>query len=140
MRLELPGSAFLPDEYIADSGAKLEAYRHFARVRTQADADALRGELTDRGGPVPHAVEGLFTAVRVRLAAESAGVPEVRADEKQVVLKWPRVADRRALSVALQVAGLRPSIGSNQARIPVASGRDAVDVALRALAALAEMR
>ena len=136
VRLDLPGSAYLPDDYIADSGAKLEAYRQFAQVRTEADADALRASLRDRYGPIPPPVEGLFTAVRVRLAAEAAGVPDVRADERQVTLKWSRVADRRALGVALQVAGLRPVIGSNQARIPVAGGRDPIGVALRALAAL----
>ncbi len=53
-------------------------------------------------------VEGLFTAVRVRLAAEAAGVPEVRAEERQVTLKWARVRTAHAVSVALQVAGLRP--------------------------------
>ena len=31
VRLDLPGSAFLPDDYIASSGAKLEAYRRFAQ-------------------------------------------------------------------------------------------------------------
>jgi transcription-repair coupling factor (superfamily II helicase) len=137
VRLDLHGSAYLPDDYVADSGAKLEAYRRFAQIRTDADAEALRAELRDRFGPVPPPVEGLFTAVRVRMAAEAAGVPEVHADPLQVTLKWPRVLDRHALSVALQTAGLRPTIGSNQARIPVAAGRDPIDVALRALSALA---
>ena len=136
VRMELPGSAYLPDDYIADSGAKLEAYRHFAHVRTEADADALRAELRDRYGPVPQPVEGLFTAVRVRLAAEAAGVPEVRAEERQVTFKWARLPDRREVTLALQVAGVRPDSGSNQVRIPVAPGRDAVEVALGALAAL----
>ena len=137
VRLDLPGSAYLPDDYIADSGAKLEAYRRFARVRSAVDADALREELRDRYGPVPAAVEGLFTAVRVRLAAEAAGVPEVRVDDHRVTLKWTRMPDRREMSVALQVAGLRPETASNQVRIPVAAGRDPLDVASRALAALA---
>ncbi|MCV0404282.1 MAG: transcription-repair coupling factor [Chloroflexi bacterium] len=136
IRLDLPGSAFLPDEYVADSGAKLEAYRRFAQVRSDADADALRAELIDRYGPIPAPVEGLFTAVRVRLAAEAAGVPEVRADERGVTLKWTQMPDRREVSVALQVAGLRPDMASNQVRLPVAPGRDPVDVALRALAAI----
>ncbi|MEO8247497.1 MAG: transcription-repair coupling factor, partial [Chloroflexota bacterium] len=136
VRLDLHGSAFLPDDYLADSGAKLEAYRRFAQVRTDADAEALRAELRDRFGPIPTPVEGLFTAVRVRMAAEAAGVPEVHADPQQVTLKWPRVLDRHALSVALQTAGLRPTIGSNQARIPVAAGRDPIEVALHALEAL----
>ncbi|MBA3586269.1 MAG: hypothetical protein H0W41_01370, partial [Chloroflexi bacterium] len=87
-------------------------------------------------GPVPPPVEGLFTAVAVRLAAEAAGVPEVRAEEHQVTFKWPRLPDRREVSVALQVAGFRPDSGSNQVRIPVYADHDPIDVALRALSAL----
>jgi transcription-repair coupling factor (superfamily II helicase) len=138
IRLDLPGSAFLPDDYIADSGGKLEAYRRFAHLRFEADADALRVELRDRYGPIPPPVEGLFTAVRVRLAAEAAGVPEVRVEDRKVTLKWAKLPDRRAVSIALQAAGLRPDTASNQVRIPVIAGRDAVDVALRALTALVE--
>ncbi|HEX2767368.1 MAG TPA: transcription-repair coupling factor [Candidatus Limnocylindria bacterium] len=137
VRLELPGSAYLPDDYIGDSGAKLEAYRRFARVRSEADADQLRADLRDRYGPIPPPVEGLFTAVRVRLAAEAAGVPDVRVEDRRVTLKWTgHMPDRRATSIALQVAGFRPETGSNQVRIPVAPGRDPVDVALRVLEAL----
>jgi transcription-repair coupling factor (superfamily II helicase) len=137
VRLDLPGSAYLPDEYVSDSGAKLEAYRRFAAVGTDADADALRSDLRDRYGAIPPPVEGLFTAVRLRLAAEVAGVPEVRVDDQRVTLKWTRLPDRRAVGLALQVAGFRPETASNQVRIPVPAGRDPTDTALRALAALA---
>jgi transcription-repair coupling factor (superfamily II helicase) len=136
VRLDLPGSAYLPDAYVGDAGAKLEVYRRFAAVRTDADAAALRDELRDRFGSVPPPVEGLFRAVAVRMAAEAAGVPEVRAEAGRIVLKWPRY-DRAAVSRALALAGFRPSLGSNQVRIPVPASRDPVDVALRALAALA---
>ena len=136
VRLDLPGSAYLPDEYIADSGAKLEAYRRFAHVRSAADAESLRSDLRDRYGPIPKPVEGLFTAVRVRLAAEAASVPEVRVEDRRVTLKWARMPDRHEVSVALQVAGLRPDTASNQVRIPVAEGRDPIETALRALEAL----
>jgi transcription-repair coupling factor (superfamily II helicase) len=135
VRLDLPGSAYLPDAYVADSGAKLEVYRRFAGARSAPDAEALREELRDRFGPIAPPVEGLFRAVAVRMAAEAAGVPEVRAEARLVTFKWPRF-DRARVSTALAVAGFRPSFGSNQVRIPVAAGRDPVDVALRALAAL----
>jgi transcription-repair coupling factor (superfamily II helicase) len=139
VRLDLPGSAYLPDDYIADAGAKLEAYRRFASARSEADADALRADLRDRYGPIPSPVEGLFTAVRVRLAAEAAGVPDVRAEDRRVTLKWTgRMPDRRELSVTLQVAGFRPDSGSNQVRIPVAPGRDPIETALRVLESLAK--
>ncbi|HEX6473891.1 MAG TPA: transcription-repair coupling factor [Candidatus Limnocylindria bacterium] len=136
VRMDLPGSAYLPDAYVGDSGAKLEMYRRFAAIRNDGDAEQLRADLRDRFGPIPPAVEGLFRAVAVRMAAEAAGVPEVRADPRLVTFKWPRF-DRQAVSVALGVAGFRPEMGSNQVRLPVAAGRDPVDVALRALTALA---
>jgi transcription-repair coupling factor (superfamily II helicase) len=135
VRLDLPGSAFLPDDYIADAGAKLEAYRRFAAIRTEANVAALRAELRDRFGPVPKPVEGLFRAVAVRMAAETAHVPEVRAEAGRVTFKWPRF-DRAAVVSRLTLAGFRPVAASNQVRLPVAAGRDPVDVALRALAAL----
>jgi transcription-repair coupling factor (superfamily II helicase) len=135
VRLQLPGSAYLPDDYIADSGAKLEVYRRFAGLRSPADADALRAELLDRFGPIPEPVEGLFTAVRVRLAAEAAAVPDVRVDAGRVTFKWPRY-DRAAVTRALMLAGFRPVDSSNQLRLSVPSGRDPVDTALRALAVL----
>jgi transcription-repair coupling factor (superfamily II helicase) len=135
VRLDLPGSAYLPDDYIADAGAKLESYRRFAAIHSVADVAALRGELRDRFGPPPMPVEGLFRAVAVRMAAEQAGVPEVRAEVGRVTLKWPRY-DRAAVGRALTLAGFRPAAGSNQVRIPVPPGRDPVDIAMRALAAL----
>jgi transcription-repair coupling factor (superfamily II helicase) len=134
--MDLPGSAYLPDAYVGDSGAKLEMYRRFAAIRSDGDAEQLRTDLRDRFGPIPPTVEGLFRAVAVRIAAEAAGVPEVRADSRLVTLKWPRY-DRQAVSIALSVAGFRPELGSNQVRLPVAPGRDPVDVGLRALEALA---
>ena len=135
IRIDLPASAYLPDTYIADPGAKLEIYRRFAAIGSQADADALRAELIDRFGAVPAEVEGLFTAVALRMAAERAGVPEVRVEDSRVVLKWPRY-NRAEVGQALMVAGFRPDLASNQVRIPVAARRGSVDTALRALAAL----
>jgi len=135
VRLDLPGSAYLPDGYIADAGAKLEAYRRFAASRSEADLEALRAELRDRFGPVPEPVEGLFRAVTVRMAAEAAGVPDVRAEAGRVTLKWSRF-DRAAVTRTLMLAGFRPVAASNQVRIPVTPGRDPVETALRALAAL----
>jgi transcription-repair coupling factor (superfamily II helicase) len=135
VRLDLPGSAYLPDAYIADSGAKLEAYRRFAAIHSEADATALRTELRDRFGPVPEPVEGLFRAVAVRMAAEQAGVPEVRAEVGRVTLKWPRY-DRAAVVRALTLAGFRPTAASNQVRISVPAGRDPVEMVLKVLASL----
>jgi transcription-repair coupling factor (superfamily II helicase) len=135
VRLDLPGSAYLPDDFIADAGAKLEAYRRFAAIHGEADVAALRAELRDRFGPPPEPVEGLFRAVAVRMAAEAAGVSEVRVDEGRLTLRWWRY-DRAVLTRALTLAGFRPIAGSNQIRIPLVRGRDPVETALNALSAV----
>jgi hypothetical protein len=70
------------------------------------------------------------------MAAEAVGVPDVRVEASRVILKWTRGYARQAVTTALSVAGFRPVAGSNQVRIPVAAGRDAIDVARRALDAL----
>jgi hypothetical protein len=59
----------------------------------------------------------------------------VLAEPAGVVFKWPRY-DRATVSRSLTLAGFRPVAASNQVRIPVARGRDPIDVATRALDAL----
>ncbi|HEY7737629.1 MAG TPA: transcription-repair coupling factor [Candidatus Limnocylindria bacterium] len=135
VRIELPLSAYLPDGYVGAPGAKLEVYRRFAQVTTDADAAALREHLLDRFGSMPPEVEGLFRVVAVRLAAEAAGVSEVRVDEGRLILKWRRY-ERETMTRALSLAGFRPVAGSNQVRIPLARGRDPVETVLKALAAV----
>jgi hypothetical protein len=74
--------------------------------------------------------------VRVRLAAEAAGVSEVRIAEGRLILRWRRY-DRAVVTRALSLAGFRGVVaGSNQVRIPLIRGRNPVDTALRALAAI----
>jgi transcription-repair coupling factor (superfamily II helicase) len=135
VRIELPLSAFLPDGYVGAAGAKLEIYRRFAQVKTDADAAGLREHLEDRFGPLPAEVEGLFRVVAVRMAAEAAGVSEVRVDEGRLILKWRRY-ERDVVTRALTVAGFRPVAGSNQVRIPLVRGRDPNETVLKALTAV----
>ena len=84
--LDLPGSAYLPDAYVGDSGAKLEMYRRFATSRSDADAEQLRGELRglrvawcpDVGGlPIEPEVAAVLDDARARL--EACGLAGKRA-------------------------------------------------------------
>ena len=133
MRLDLQGSAYLPDQYISDSGAKLEVYRRFAGIRSEADVEACDPSFATASGPFPRRWR-VCSAVAVRMAAEAAGVPEVRVEPGRVTLKWTRYA-RQAVVTALTVAGfargrVEPGADSRGCR------RDGIDVALRALGAI----
>jgi transcription-repair coupling factor (superfamily II helicase) len=45
--------AFLPDDYIPDTGQRLDLYRRLAQARDEDDVRALLTELEDRYGPLP---------------------------------------------------------------------------------------
>jgi len=70
------------------------------------------------------------------MAAEMAGVSEVRVDEGRLTLRWWRY-DRAVLNRALTLAGFRPTAGSNQIRIPMVRGRDPIETVMKAIAAVA---
>ena len=45
--------AFLPDDYIPDTGQRLDFYRRLAQARDESDVAATLAELEDRYGPMP---------------------------------------------------------------------------------------
>jgi transcription-repair coupling factor (superfamily II helicase) len=45
--------AFLPDDYVPDTGQRLEFYRRLAQARDEDDVRATLEELADRYGPLP---------------------------------------------------------------------------------------
>jgi transcription-repair coupling factor (superfamily II helicase) len=45
--------AFLPDDYLPDTGQRLDFYRRFAQARDEDDVRATLTELEDRYGPLP---------------------------------------------------------------------------------------
>src|SRR5579871_6542086 len=50
----------IPTNYIAEEHQRLRAYKRFAEVRTDEDAEAVRAEWEDRYGPPPAAVVSLL--------------------------------------------------------------------------------
>ncbi|MDR2611174.1 MAG: transcription-repair coupling factor, partial [Clostridiales Family XIII bacterium] len=69
--------AYIPDYYIEDESAKLQAYRNISLARSAEDERDIIGELADRFGPVPESVKNLIAVARVRSAAEQLGVTRV---------------------------------------------------------------
>jgi transcription-repair coupling factor (superfamily II helicase) len=84
VRVELPVDAHIPHHYIAEERLRLEAYKHLAAVRTDADLDAVRTELLDRYGLLPQPVENLLEVARFRILARQARLTEVAVAGKQI--------------------------------------------------------
>ncbi len=53
VNIDLPGEAFLPDQYVPDQRAKIDVYRRLARIGSEEDLQAILAELEDRFGSPP---------------------------------------------------------------------------------------
>ena len=86
VRIELPVEAHLPDDYVSDQDARLEAYRTLAGATTHAAVDDAVVEWTDRFGPLPPRATTLIDVARLRVEALRVGITEVVALRREVRL------------------------------------------------------
>ena len=87
--IDLPVSAYLPDDFVPDHALRLRLYRRLARIEEAAEIDALEQEMSDRFGELPDPVRGLLFLLRVRVLADQAGIQAVTGDAHQIALALP---------------------------------------------------
>ncbi|HEY1016716.1 MAG TPA: transcription-repair coupling factor, partial [Herpetosiphonaceae bacterium] len=80
--IDLPITAFLPEEYIEDDTLRLRVYQHIAEARTARDLRELRRELVDRFGPPPPPAERLLDLLQIKMLALAAGVLSIITDDQ----------------------------------------------------------
>ncbi|MEZ4497369.1 MAG: TRCF domain-containing protein, partial [Thermomicrobiales bacterium] len=85
--LDLPHTALIPEQYIADTELRLATYRRVADVTSMRELEEMRAELIDRFGPIPEEVEHLFALIQVRLRCEALGIESVVEREREIVLR-----------------------------------------------------
>ncbi|MBR3290172.1 MAG: transcription-repair coupling factor, partial [Clostridia bacterium] len=84
--VDLPISAHIPEDYIADNAARLDIYRRIADIRTAEDSLDVYDELIDRFGEPPAAVQGLVEVALLRSMAAAAGIYEIRQQQDTLLL------------------------------------------------------
>ena len=78
--------AFVPANYISDTGLRIKAYREVAEISTRDQFDRIRKEWRDRFGKFPLAVDNLFLLAEIKLAGAKAGITRVEAKEGKLML------------------------------------------------------
>jgi transcription-repair coupling factor (superfamily II helicase) len=84
--LRLNVSAFIPEEYVADPHQRLSFYKRLSSCTQVGDLALLHGELQDRYGPPPDAVERLFEVMQVRMQAKSLRLSSIELKTDSVVV------------------------------------------------------
>ncbi|GAB3817079.1 transcription-repair coupling factor [Tessaracoccus terricola] len=97
MRIEIPVEAHIPEDYISSERLRLEMYKQIAEIRTPADIEAVRSELTDRYGEPPSSVEGLLAVSRLRNLAREHGIEEIVGQGKNIRFSPASLPESRQL-------------------------------------------
>ncbi len=87
-QINIGTAVLIPETYVSDLELRLGLYRRLADLETQDDVTAFGAELVDRFGILPGEVEHLLQVVAIKLLCRRAGVSNVDAGPKGVLLKF----------------------------------------------------
>jgi len=87
--IDLPVSAYLPEEFVPDQHLRLRFYRRMARADSEEEIEDLGQEFLDRFGELPEPVRGLLFVLRVRALAQDIGLQGISRDEDRITLALP---------------------------------------------------
>ncbi|MFC2009575.1 transcription-repair coupling factor [Chloroflexota bacterium] len=98
-RIDLPLSAYIPEDYVVDLNARLTLYQKLARIASTEEVEQVAGELEDRFGNPPDEVENLLYIVKIKTLASQAGVESISRKDRQISIRLKEgvVFDRERL-------------------------------------------
>jgi transcription-repair coupling factor (superfamily II helicase) len=83
-KVELPITAHLSAEYVPADRLRLDLYRRLADAKNDAEIDAIKEELQDRFGALPHEAEALLRIARLRIYVKSHGITDFAVQGRYV--------------------------------------------------------
>ncbi len=86
--IDLPVSAFIPEDYIMSHSQRIAAYKRIAAIESQEDMRDAYDELLDRFGDVPESVQNLMEISHIRKIASDKKFTEVKGDKAVLVLSF----------------------------------------------------
>ena len=136
VRIDLPVDAHLPEDYVRDQHARLEAYRRLAEAGTQAEVEDVAAEWRDRYGPMPPEAERLIETARLRAEAIRVGIEEIVKLRGEIRLGLVNLTQSQ--EIRLQRLIPRAIVRAAEARmfIPAPPGRNLVGHLLDFLTAM----
>ncbi len=84
--IDLPVSAYIPEEYITAHSQRLSAYKKIAAIETREDLSDAYDELLDRYGDVPETVNNLMEISLIRKCASEKKFTEIKGGKDRLNL------------------------------------------------------
>jgi transcription-repair coupling factor (superfamily II helicase) len=86
--VDLPVSAFFPDEYIPAGRMKIEIYRRMSSLASLEELEEFKTELRDRFGPIPDESNSLMQLREIQILATRWKVNDLHIEEHFCVLGY----------------------------------------------------
>lgn len=86
--IDLPGVAYIPDEYVPDLRLKIDLYRRLRRISAFDDLGEFRSELSDRFGKPPAEVERMLELVELRMNAAIWQIQAISTENEYLVFTY----------------------------------------------------
>ncbi len=107
--INLPISAHLSEDYVADIDQRLSLYRRLAKMSDLKEIAAMKAELADRFGPPPEETENLLLKIMLRVLSVRAGVKRLDLFGRQLCLAFSETHQHHPLGIVQMItAGKQP--------------------------------
>jgi len=84
VEIKLRIDAYIPEEYISDSGMKIEIYKKISKIEKEEDFTDIIDELIDRFGDPPAEVMNLIKISRIRAKVKKLGIVKVEQKKSYI--------------------------------------------------------
>ena len=133
VRIDLPIDAHLPDDYVPDQAARLEAYRRLALTETHSQVEDVAAEWEDRYGPLPEEAQGLLVTALIRVEAIRVGLGEVVKLKDEVRLAPVDLVQSQQVRLGRLAPRATLKAGEGALFVPIPAGEDPIQFVLRFL-------
>ena len=86
-QIDLPVTAFIPGDWITDPDEKINAYRLATQCENNESLVQFAGNLIDRYGTLPKAVESLIEVMKLKIIAKKCGFSRIKLSKPNVDLE-----------------------------------------------------
>ncbi len=90
--------AYIPPTYIKNHSTRLDIYKKIASIENDEDKLEVEGEICDRFGDLPKAVESLIKIAEIKYLAKDTDISEVTIKDGNIVCYFRKEMDLRAVS------------------------------------------
>jgi transcription-repair coupling factor (superfamily II helicase) len=107
--INLPMSAHIAEDYVADIDQRLSFYRRLAKMNDLKEIAAMKAELADRFGPLPEETENLLLKIMLRVLSVRAGIKRLDLYGHQLCLAFSEAHQQRPLGIVQMItSGKQP--------------------------------